>query len=57
MVELRHAAGHGQLDPELVETFIALLERDGTTLAEDVDFETELEFERRVRQVAQPRST
>jgi hypothetical protein len=57
MVELRHAAGHGQLDPELVETFIALLEREGTTLAEDVDFETELEFERRVRQVAQPRST
>jgi HD-GYP domain-containing protein (c-di-GMP phosphodiesterase class II) len=57
MVELRHAAGHGQLDPELVETFIALLEREGNTLAEDVDFETELEFERRVRQVAQPRST
>jgi HD domain len=57
MVELRHAAGHGQLDPELVESFIALLEREGPTLAEDVDFETELEFERRVRQVAEPRSS
>jgi len=57
MAELRHAAGHGQLDSELVESFIALLEREGPTLPEDVDFETELEFERRVRQVAEPRST
>jgi len=55
MAELRHAAGHGQLDSELVESFIALVEREGPALAEDVDFETELEFERRVRQVAEPR--
>ncbi len=56
MGELRHAAGHGQLDPDLVETFIAMLQRDGSSLAEDADFETELEFERRVREMAEPRS-
>jgi len=56
MTELRHAAGHGQLDAELVEQFIALLEREGPTFAEDADFETELEFERRVHEMAEPRS-
>jgi HD-GYP domain-containing protein (c-di-GMP phosphodiesterase class II) len=54
MAELRHAAASGQLDPNLVETFIALLEREGPSFAEDVDFETELEFERRVRDLAEP---
>jgi putative nucleotidyltransferase with HDIG domain len=56
MTELRAAAGHGQLDAELVESFIALLEREGTSLAEGehADFETELAFERRVREMAQP---
>ena len=54
MAELRHAAGHGQLDSELVETFIAVLEREGPSLAEDADFEVELDFERRVRQAAAP---
>jgi putative nucleotidyltransferase with HDIG domain len=53
--ELRHAAGNGQLDSELVESFIALLEREGPTFAQDADFETELEFERRVQEMAQPR--
>jgi putative nucleotidyltransferase with HDIG domain len=54
MSELRLAARNGQLDDELVESFIALLERDDTTFAEDADFETELEFDRRVRDMAEP---
>lgn len=53
MGELRHAAANGQLDGELVETFIAMLERGDPTLAHDADFETELEFDRRVRDMAQ----
>jgi HD domain len=53
--ELRSAATNGQLDAELVESFIALLEREGPALAEEADFETELEFERRVREMAEPR--
>jgi hypothetical protein len=56
MAELRHAASNGQLDSQLVESFIALLEREGPSFAEDVDFEIELEFERRVRDLAEPRS-
>jgi HD domain-containing protein len=56
MEELRHGVRNGQFDAELVERFIALLERDGATFAQDADFETELEFERRVRQAAEPRS-
>jgi hypothetical protein len=56
MDELRHGVRNGQFDGELVERFIALLEREGATFAQDADFETELEFERRVRQVAEPRS-
>jgi hypothetical protein len=56
MEELRHGAKNGQFDGELVETFIALLEREGATFAQDADFETELEFERRVRQAAEPRA-
>jgi putative nucleotidyltransferase with HDIG domain len=56
MTELRHGAENGQLDSELAESFIALLERDGPTFAQDADFETELEFERRVRTMAEPQS-
>jgi HD-GYP domain-containing protein (c-di-GMP phosphodiesterase class II) len=56
MEELRHAAGNGQFDPELVETFITVLERKGPAFAQDADFETELEFERRVREMAEPRA-
>lgn len=56
MDELRHGARNGQFDAELVESFIALLEREGPTFAEDADFETELEFERRVRKMAEPLS-
>jgi HD-GYP domain-containing protein (c-di-GMP phosphodiesterase class II) len=56
MEELRHATTNGQFDSELVESFIAVLEREGPTFAQDADFETELEFERRVRQAAEPRT-
>ena len=54
MAELRRVAGR-QLDAELVESFIAMLERDGpVTFAhgDDADFEAELAFERRARQIA-----
>ncbi|MCW3019075.1 MAG: hypothetical protein JWN10_1383 [Solirubrobacterales bacterium] len=57
MAELRRGAENGQLDPELVESFIALLEREGPSFAQDADFEVELEFERRVRAMAEPRSS
>ncbi len=53
MAELRKIAGR-QLDAELVENFIALLEREGPAFAQDADFETELAFEQRVRKIAQP---
>jgi putative nucleotidyltransferase with HDIG domain len=56
MAELRSAARNGQLDAELVETFVAVLEREGATFAQESDFETELEFERRVRKLAEPGS-
>jgi HD-GYP domain-containing protein (c-di-GMP phosphodiesterase class II) len=56
MAELRHAVGAGQFDPELVESFIAVLERDGPTFGRETDYETELDFERRVREMAAPRS-
>lgn len=52
--ELRSSAGH-QLDAELVERFIAMLERrgwDAATPTEDVDYATELAFEKRVRKLA-----
>jgi putative nucleotidyltransferase with HDIG domain len=54
MNELRHAATNGQLDGELVEAFIGLLEREDPMFAHDADFETELEFDRRVREMAEP---
>ena len=56
IAELRRVAGR-QLDGELVESFIAMLEREGpVTFAhgDDADFEAELAFERRARQIAQP---
>jgi HD-GYP domain-containing protein (c-di-GMP phosphodiesterase class II) len=57
MAELRRGAENGQLDAELVESFIALLQREGPTFAQDADFETELDFERRVRQMAEPHTS
>ena len=56
IAELRRVAGR-QLDTELVEAFIAMIERDGpVTVADgdDADFEAELAFERRARVLAQP---
>jgi len=56
IAELRRVAGR-QLDTELVESFIAMLEREGpVTFAhgDDADFEAELAFERRARKIAQP---
>jgi putative nucleotidyltransferase with HDIG domain len=56
MTELRRVAGR-QLDAELVNSFIAMLEREGPVTAahgDDADFEVELAFERRARQIAQP---
>jgi hypothetical protein len=55
--ELRRGASNGQFAPELVESFVALLERAGPTFAQDADFENEFEFERRVQDMAEPRST
>lgn len=54
MEELRNAARNGQLDPELVETFLVVLRREGPTFGADADFETELDFERRMRKLAEP---
>ncbi len=56
MSEMRRVAGR-QLDAEIVEAFIAMVEREGpVTFAhgDDADFEAELAFERRARQIAQP---
>jgi len=55
MAELRKAAAAGQLDEDLVETFVKVLEREGLTFAHDADFEQELDFERRVREMAAPK--
>jgi putative nucleotidyltransferase with HDIG domain len=57
IAELRNAARNGQLDAELVERFIAVLEREGVTFGQEADFEGEFEFERRVRKMAEPRAT
>ena len=53
--ELRRVSG-AQLDGELVEMFIRLVEQRSIAFrhADDADFEAELNFERRVRDYAQP---
>ena len=53
--ELRVGARNGQLDGELVESFVGVLEQKGLTFGKDADFETELQFERQVRRLAEPR--
>ncbi len=56
MTELRRVSGR-HLDAELVQRFIAMLQRGGgTTFVEGdtADFAAELAFEQRVRQMAQP---
>ncbi len=58
IAELRRVAGR-QLDAEIVDAFIAMIEREGpVTFAhgDDADFEAELAFERRTRALAQPAS-
>jgi putative nucleotidyltransferase with HDIG domain len=55
-VELRKVAGR-QFDAELVDRFVAMLERDGPVTYADGDgaeFGSELAFERRARRIAQP---
>jgi HD-GYP domain-containing protein (c-di-GMP phosphodiesterase class II) len=53
--QLRASAG-SQFDPELVEAFIAMRRRHGAKdlTVEDADFDAELDFERRVRMLADP---
>lgn len=56
MAELRRVAGR-QLDQEIVQRFIAMLEREGPAAfmqGEGADFEAELSFERRARALAAP---
>jgi putative nucleotidyltransferase with HDIG domain len=53
IAELRAVAGR-QLDADLVESFIAMLEREGHAFAEQANYDSELAFERRVRALAQP---
>jgi putative nucleotidyltransferase with HDIG domain len=59
ITELRRVAGR-HLDTELVESFVAMPQRDRlTTLAgaDEADFSAELAFEQRVRQMAQPKTS
>jgi putative nucleotidyltransferase with HDIG domain len=51
---LRHVAGT-ELDPRFVETFVDVLENNGRAFrhAEDVDFETELALDERIRKIVQ----
>ena len=53
--ELRKLAG-GQLDGDLIEAFIAMLEREGSPVPErqDVDYAAELALDQRARRMAQP---
>jgi putative nucleotidyltransferase with HDIG domain len=56
ITELRKVSGR-QLDPEIVDAFIRMLERDGSTIfahGDQADFEAELDFERRTRALAAP---
>jgi hypothetical protein len=52
--ELRVSARNGQLDAEIAEAFVAMLEREGTAFAEQSDFDSGLEYERRVQDMAEP---
>jgi putative nucleotidyltransferase with HDIG domain len=56
IAELRRVAGR-QLDGEIVDAFVAMLEREGPVTSadgDDANFEAELAFERRARALAQP---
>jgi putative nucleotidyltransferase with HDIG domain len=60
MAELRNGAKNGQFDPELVESFVTILLREDPAAfilqAQEADLESELEFERRVHDMAEPRA-
>jgi putative nucleotidyltransferase with HDIG domain len=55
IAELRKVAGR-QVDSELLEIFVAMLERDGPLMGadDDVGYEAELDLAERVRKMAQP---
>src|ERR1035437_1147649 len=56
IAELRQVAGR-QLDAELVESFIAMIEREGPDAfvrGDDADLERELALDQRIRKMAQP---
>jgi putative nucleotidyltransferase with HDIG domain len=55
--ELIRVSG-SQLDADLVQAFLRVLDRKGVAFhhADDADFESELDMERRVREYAEPRS-
>ena len=55
IAELRRVSG-SQLDPDVVDAFVALIERRGVGFRhkDDADFEAELSFERRVADYARP---
>ena len=57
LAELRRVSG-GQLDPQVVETFVAMIEARRVSFqhADHADFERELGFERRVEDYARPRT-
>ena len=61
IAELRSGATNGQFDPELVENFVAMITRGDPDAAvqeaQDADFEQAFEFERRVQEMAEPRSS
>jgi putative nucleotidyltransferase with HDIG domain len=56
IMELRRVAG-SQLDPMIVETFVEIIEAGRVAFrhADETDFESELNFERRVEDYARPR--
>jgi putative nucleotidyltransferase with HDIG domain len=56
IAELKRVSG-SQLDGDLVQAFLRVLERKGVEFhhADDADFESELDMERRVREYAEPR--
>jgi putative nucleotidyltransferase with HDIG domain len=58
IMELRRVAG-SQLDPIVVETFVAMVEAGRVAFhhADEYDFESELNFDRRVEDYARPRVT
>lgn len=59
LTELRRVAGR-HLDANLVELFIAMLQREGPgalAQGDTADFAAELAFEQRVRQMAQPKTS